>query len=167
MAKAKYPLQQVLDIKLKRVEAAEKVVQEKLQRLEQENEKLAQCIKERDNILNHHQDKLKQLREELDHATTSPKVQQMKVYLNVVKEKLKVEEKKVADQQGRVDAATHELEEARRQLQLKRQEVEKLEMHRADWHKTERKEAEIKEEREYDEIGNIIYGMHRRKNNQE
>lgn len=167
MAKAQYPLQQVLDVKLRRVENAEKVVQEKLQLLEQENEKLAQCIKERDGVLNHHQDKLNQLREELDHATTSPKVQQMKSYLNVVKEKLKVEEKKVVDQQGRVDAATQELEEARRQLQIKRLEVDKLEMHRADWRKTERKEAEIKEEREYDEIGNIIYGMHRRKNNQE
>lgn len=167
MAKVQYPLQQVLDVKLKRVEDAEKVVKEKQQILEQEQEKLAQRIAERDIVRQHYDDKISQLRHELDHTTTSPKVQQMKVYLNVVKEKLKVEDKKVADQQVKVDTATKDLEEARRQLQIKRQEVEKLEIHRADWKKTIRKEEEIKEEREYDEIGNIIYGIHSRKNNRE
>ena len=165
MAKIQYPLQQVLDVKLKRVEDAEKVVKEKQKILNQEEEKLKKCIEERDKMRQHYDDKIKQLRDELDHATTSPKVQQMKAYLNVVKEKLKVEDKKVADQQAKVDTATKDLEEAKRQLQIKRQEVEKLEMHRDDWKKTMRKEEEIKEEREYDEIGNIIYGIHSRKNN--
>jgi flagellar export protein FliJ len=167
MVKVQYPLQQVLDVKLKRVEDAEKVVKEKQQILNQEQEKLKKCIEERDKMRKHYDDKIKQLRDELDHATTSPKVQQMKSYLNVVKEKLKVEDKKVADQQAKVDTATKDLEEARRQLQIKRQEVEKLEMHREDWKKTIRKEEEIKEEREYDEIGNIIYGIHSRKKNRE
>jgi flagellar export protein FliJ len=167
MAKVQYPLQQVLDVKLKRVEDAEKVVKEKQQILNQEQEKLKRCIEERDKMRQHYDAKIKQLRDELDHATTSPKVQQMKSYLNVVKEKLKVEDKKVADQQAKVDTATKDLEEARRQLQIKRQEVDKLEMHRADWKKTMRKEEELKEEREYDEIGNIIYGIHSRKNNRE
>lgn len=162
MPDKRYPLKQVLEIKQRRVEEAEKVVTAKRQALEQEKEKLAQRVAERDKVLNHHNEKLEQLRYESDHATTSPKIQQMKAYLKVVKEKLKVEEKKVKDQQAKVDVAEKELLEAQNQLRLKRLEVDKLQTHRDGWEKIQRKEDEIAEEREYDEIGNVLHGIHHR-----
>ena len=88
----------------------------------------------------------------------------MKVYLKICDEKLKIEEKKVKDQQDRVDAAEKELEEAKNLLKIKRQEVDKLMMHREGWEKEKRKEIELGEEKESDELGNVIYGMHHRKN---
>lgn len=163
MAKVDYPLKQVLEIKKRRVEEAEKVVQAKRQALEQEQEKLAQAEAARDKVQKHHDDKLMQLRQEMDRTTTSSKIQQMKAYLKVVKEKLALEVKKVKEQKTRVEAAEKELEEARQQLFLKRQEVDKVEMHKTSWEKEKRKSDELQEEKEMDEIGNVTHLIHQRK----
>lgn len=167
MAKIEYPLKQVLEIKQKRVEDAEKVVIEKRAILEKEQKTLAQREAERDKVKQHRQDKLDQLRAELDHGTTSPKVQQMKAYSKVVDERLKGEEKKVKDQKVKVEAAEKDLEEAKSQLRIKRQEVDKLVMHREGWQKEIRKELELAEEKVQEEIGNVIYGMHHKKSDKQ
>lgn len=157
-----YPLAQVLDVKRRRVEDAEKVVLEKEQALAKEKEILAQKEAERDKVQRHHDDKLKQMRDEMDQGTTSPKIQQMKVYLKVVKERVAVEEKKVKDQKQQVETAEKNLEAAKVELKLRRQEVDKLLTHRTDWLKEMRKEQEIIEGREQDELGSIIYMTHHR-----
>ena len=89
-------------------------------------------------------------------------IQQMKAYLKVVQERLKVEEKKVKEQQNQVDLAVKEVDKAREDLNLKQLEVDKLEIHRKDWEAAMRKEMEIAEEREHDEIGNITYLLHQK-----
>lgn len=162
MAKAIYPLKQILEIKKRRVETAELVVLEKRELLKQEEEKLKQKEAERDKVLGHHNDKLKQMRDEMDHSTTSPKIQQMKVYLKVVKEKLKVEEKKVTDQKEQVKIAEKALDDAILFLRLKRQEVDKILTHRQDWEKEVKREEEVIEGREQDELGSVTYMIHKR-----
>lgn len=162
MAKAVYPLKQILEIKKKRVEDAERLLAEKRELLRQEEEKLKEKEKERDKVLNHHNDKLKQMRDEMDSGTTSPKILQMKVYLVVVKDRLKVEEKKVADQKEQVKKAEEAVEDAILHLKLKRQEVDKLLTHKQDWEKEMRKEEELIEGREQDELGSVTYMIHKR-----
>lgn len=152
-----YPLKQVLEVKHRRVEAAEKVLKEKQELLAKEEEKLKKAEAERDKVLKHQQDKLQQLRDETSHATTSPKVQQMKIYLKVVAEKLQVEEKKVNDQKEQVNIAQKNVDDARADLVRKRLEVDKLKTHESDWQKEMRKELEIIEAREQDEIGGTIF----------
>lgn len=164
MAKPVYPLKQVLEVKQKRVEDAEKVVKEKKQALEAEKEKLVQREADRDKAIAHHNDKLMQLRQALDEGTTTDKIIQMKNYMKVAKEKVKVEEKKVKDQQEQVNIASKNLQEAENQLRLRRLEVDKLDTHRKDWQKEMRKEEEIIEGREQDEIGNIIFSTKRLRN---
>lgn len=163
MAEPVYPLTQVLQVKQRRVEDAEKIVKEKQQALEKEQQILAQKEAERDKVKKHHQDKLEQMREDMDHGTTSPKIQQMKAYLKVVKEKLAAEEKKVADQKKQVEAAEKNLEEARRVLKERRQEVDKFLSHKKDWLKEMRREQEIIEGREQDELGSTMYSSRHRK----
>lgn len=158
-----YPLKQVIEVKQKRVEDAEKVVKEKQMALDKEKQKLAEREAERDKVKEHKQDKLKQLRDTMDQGTTSPKIQQMKAYLKIVEEKLKVEEKKVKDQKEQVVIAEKNLEQAKLDLQRKRQEVDKLLTHQKDWIKEMRKEQEIIEGREQDELGSIIHTVHQRK----
>lgn len=158
-----YPLKQVLEIKHKRVEEAEKVVKEKQILLQKEEEKLAQREAERNKVLKHQKEKLAQMREEMDHGTTSPKIQQMKAYLKVVQEKLLTEEKKVKDQKEQVEIAQKNLEVAKKDLEHKRQEVDKLETHQKDWEKEMRKEMEIIEGREQDELGNTMYTVNQRR----
>lgn len=158
-----YPLHQVLEVKNKRVEDAEKVVQEKQAILKTEKEKLAQREAERDKVKVHYQAKLTQLRAEFDQGTTSPKIVQMKAYLKIVKEKLVVEEKKVTDQKEQVRLAEDNLEKAKKDLQKKRLEVDKLLTHKKDWELNLRKEMEIMEGREQDELGNTMFSLNERR----
>lgn len=155
-----YPLAQVLQVKERHVTEAEKVVAEKQKALEKEKEILAQKEAERQKVRDHHKAKLDQLRHAMDTETTSTEIQQMKVYLKVVQERLVAEDKKVKEQQQQVDNAQKNLDQAKEDLRLKRQEVDKLNSHRKDWLKEVRKELEIKEGREQDELGSIIFTTH-------
>lgn len=87
----------------------------------------------------------------------------MKVYLKLVEEKLKVEEKKVKDQKEQVAAAEKNLNLAKLDLQRKRQDVEKLLIHQKDWEKEKRRELELIEGREQDELGTVIHTIQHRK----
>lgn len=158
-----YPLHDVLLVKYKRVEQAEKVVQEKVELLRIEEEKLKKREEERNKVRTHRIEKLQQLRDTLDQGSTGPKILQMKAYLKVVDEKLLIEEKKVADQKEQVKIAEQNLEAARQELKKKRLEVDKLEQHREEWVIEMRKELEIIEGREMDELGQVIHGLNKRK----
>ncbi len=161
--KLRYPLEQVLAVKRDRVEKAERVVEEKKLALQVEQEKLKKVEAERDIVLNHHNDKLAQLRKVLDEGTTSDEVLQMKVYLKVVKEKLVKEEVKVKEQKKQVLLAEKDLEEAKKDLYRKRIEEEKIIMHKEEWTKEAKAEVAREEAKEYDEIGQILYEGQRRK----
>lgn len=156
-----YPLEQVLDVKKKRVEDAEAVVKEKLKALELEKEKLKKREEERDKVKEHYHDKLAQLREELDgkkgEGTTSQKIDQIKVYLKVVQERLKVEEKKVKEQQQQVEAAEKNVEIAKNQLKARQKEQDKIETHKKEWTKEMKKEMALLETKEEDEIGSTMF----------
>ncbi len=162
MATLKYPLEQVLSVKKKRVETAEALVKEKQKALEAEQEKLKQREVERDAVKKHYHDKLAQMRAELDHETTTDKIQQMKVYLKIVMEKLKIEEKKVEDQKEQVNIAEKNLNVAKMELKQRRLEVDKMESHKADWFKEMRREEEIQLGKEQDELGNVMHLIHKR-----
>lgn len=158
-----YPLRQVIEVKQRRVDDAEKVVKDKQAALEKEQQILKQKEAERDKAKQHHDTKLKQMRDEMDKATSSPKILQMRAYLKVVKERVASEEKKVKDQIKQVETAQKNLDAAKEDLRIKRQEVDKLISHRKDWTKEMRKEQEIIEGREQDEIGSTLFTTFQRK----
>lgn len=161
--KLEYPLDKVLDIKKKRVTEAEKNVKAKEDALRKELEVLEQKKAERDKVMQHRDDKLKQLRYEMDTGTTTDKIQQAKVYLKLCQEKLVVEEKKVAEQQEQVELAEKNLDVAKQELKQRRLEVDKLLSHRKDWLKEKQKELDIEEGREEDEMGSLIYNLRKRR----
>ncbi|MDB2613776.1 type III secretion T3S chaperone [Chlamydiales bacterium] len=164
MAKIIYPLEDVLKIKKKRVEDAERALREREAELEKENERLREREAERDKVKQHLADKLRQFRFELDSGlTTSPKIQQMKDYMKLVEEQLVKEEQKVKIQQKAVQEAERKVEEAKAFLAEKKREVDKLEEHKLNWLKGVKKELELEEAKEQDELGNIIYSLQRRK----
>lgn len=154
-----YPLEQIIKVKERRVAEQEKVVRAKEQALQLEKDKLVEREKDRDAAKQHEADKLAQLRAELDQniGTTTSKVQQMKAYLKVAKEKVQVEEKKVKEQQVQVDSAKKALDLAIEDLRMKRQQVDKLVDHKKVWTKEMRKELEIIEAREQDELGSTTF----------
>ncbi|MDF2549017.1 MAG: hypothetical protein K0S07_84 [Chlamydiales bacterium] len=157
MKKVVYPLKQVLEVKIKRMEDAEKRVHEKRKLLEIEQQKLIEREKERDRVLEHHKAKLQQLRDTLDQGTTSHEVEIMKNYLKLCKENLAVEEKKVKEQKSQVEVAEKNLELARQEWRDKRKEVDKLQTHRGEWAKEMKIELDKLEEYEQEELGNTIF----------
>lgn len=152
-----YPLEEILKIKIKRMEDAEKVVQEKRRILEAEKEKLAERERERDRALAHHDSKLNQMRQAMDEGTTSDEIQMMKAYLNVCKENVQIEEKKVQEQQSQVELAAKNLEVAREEWLERRKDVDKYEEHKEEWTKIMRREEQLAEEAEQEEIGNTMF----------
>lgn len=157
-----YPLLEVLQVKIRRVEDQEIVVKRKREAWENEKKKLEEQEAARDKVLKHYKDKLQQLRDELDKDTTVEAIKMMKIYIKEVSEKLKVEEKKVAEQKAQVDAAQKELDAAIDELRRRRQDVDKIETHREDWIKGIKKELQILEGREEDELGQIIFSKKQR-----
>jgi flagellar biosynthesis chaperone FliJ len=158
-----YPLKQIVEVKKKRVEEAERVVMEKKLALEKEQKKLAEVEAARDVVLRHYQEKLTQLREVLDAGTNSTTIKQMKDYLKIVKDKLEKEQVKVKEQQKNVDAALKNLEAAQKVLKEKRQEADKLDIHQEQWTKEAKTEMRKEEEKQQDEVGTTIFLSQKKK----
>jgi len=159
----KYPLAQVIEVKQKRVEEAEKVVAEKKKQLEREQEKLKRAEIERDKVKQHYKDKLQQLRHALDIGTTTDKIQQMRQYLTLVEEKLAQEEDKVKKQKLALEQAEVDLQNAQAAWKQCIKEVDKLKEHRKLWTKEMMAEIEREEAKEQDELGSVIFLNNKRK----
>lgn len=153
----KYPLDQLVAIKQKRLEEAEKVLAEKKEILAKEEQKLVSLEKKRDEVKEHYKAKLEQFREKLDAGTATDKIQQMKQYLKLVAEDLRVEEQKVQAQTKVVSAAQHQVELAREDLFKKQKDVEKLKIHYKEWKHEEHRISERKEGVVNDEMGSAMH----------
>lgn len=159
-----YPLEQVLEVKKRRRDEAEKDVAAKKKALEIEEVKLKQVEEQRDKVQRHYRDKLDQFRKLLDAETTTDKIQQAKVYIKITEEKLRIEQEKVTRQISEVETAKLNLEQARQMWLQQQREVDKIAEHRQLWTKETMKELELKESNDQDELGNIIHLVNQRKN---
>lgn len=157
MEKEVYPLAQVLEVKERRVKQQEKLLAEKKEQLKREEKKLEEAKEARKKVQDHFDDKMAQLRQKMDEGGISPDYQQMKVYLEVVKERLLAEDKKVEAQKQQVQLAEKAVQEAYELLKQRRKEVDKIETHRKDWMQEQRFLIELEEANEQDEMGSIIY----------
>ncbi len=158
---SRYPLEQVIEIKKNRFDQAVKTLEEKKAILEKAYEALFDLNQALDEIAKHRKAKLDQIRDALDQGTSSDKIQQMKVYLKVVDERVSDQKKKVDRQQGVVDDAQKQVDLATDDLFQKKKDIEKLELHKKEWEKEDTRELERKEESEHDEQGSA--GYHRLK----
>lgn len=158
MTTPKYPLEEIAEIKRKRLEEAEKMLREKKEHLKKEEEKLKTCEKKRDEVRKHKYDKLRQYYDELDKGTTSDKMEIHERYLKkVVEEELKAEEKKVLDQKKLVKIAEDEVVKAKNNYLQRNQDVEKLKLHEKEWEKTVLLEEIKREALETDELGSSTH----------
>lgn len=159
----KYPLEQLVIIKKKKLEEAEKVLREKKEKLLDEEKKLTVVKKEYDKAKKHKTDKLEQLRNALDEGQRSDKLLQMRQYLKIVEEKLKQEEKKLEAQKKQVEKAEEAVEIARKEMVKKQHDVEKLKEHHTDWTKEMMQEIEREEAKEADEMGSARFSIEKQK----
>ncbi len=130
---SKYPLQQLMEIKLRRLEEAERELTKRKEELEEEEKKLEAAKKALQEVLDHKAEKMEQMRAEMDKGTTTDKIEQMKKYLDTVEDKRKVKDDAMKKQQLEVEKAETAVEEARQNVFRKQADVEKLKMHRKEW----------------------------------
>lgn len=152
-----YPLQQVLGVKEKRVDEAQRLVVERKSALEREEKKLKQLEEARDEVKRHYKKKLEQLRGALDEGETTDKILMMRQYLESVEEKLAIEEDKVKKQKLQVEQAKTALEEAQQLWRERMKEVDKIKEHRKQWLFEAKRELEREEAKEQDELGSVMY----------
>ena len=152
-----YPLHQVLKVKQDRAEKAQKMRDAAKATLDQEQEKLKGVEKQRDEVKQHHHDKLMQLRQAFDKGTTSEEVIIMKDYLKVVKEKLKQEELKVEQQKKVCQQAKVKWEEAAALYRKRKLEEEKIKLHKKEWSQEHQRMLEQKAQKEEDELGSVMH----------
>lgn len=157
-----YPLEQLMAIKKNRFDRAVKVLEEKKLLLEKAYEALFKLTQERDQTLAHKRAKLAQLREALDAGERPHKLEQMKIYLKVVDDQLKEKEKKVTAQQKQVDLAQKQVDLATEELFQRKKDLEKLEMHKAQWEKEVHYLTEQKEAIEHDEQGSSTHALRKK-----
>jgi len=157
-----YPLEQLMTIKKNRFDQAVKTLEAKKLLLEQAIAKCDAAKKERDEMMAHKIAKLTQLREALDSGTSTDKIQQMKVYLKLVDEKVAEKERKVLDAQKAVDQAQKQVDLATEEMFQRKKDLEKLEMHKEEWEKEMRYWTERKEGAEQDEQGSATHTLRKR-----
>lgn len=159
----KYPLEQLVLIKQRRLEESERILKEKKEELEKEKERGKKLEAERDKTFEHRQDKLNQLREILDKGTTSDKIKVMREYIEVVNEELIQKEKRLQAQKKVIEEGEIAVEEARKDMLKKQQDVEKLKIHRKEWEKEMKLQMEHKEGIETDDLGTSMHTTRKRK----
>lgn len=163
MSKPVYPLQQLYEIKLKRLDAARKVLKDKEFALEEEKKKKKKLEDERDEAKQHHVEKLMQIRQALDEGLPSNKIQQMKQYLKIAQEEVVVRQRKVDEQQKKVDQAQVAVDEARKEVRKRETDIEKLDLHKVEWNKEIKVLEEHAETILNDDMGTIIHTSKKRK----
>ncbi len=160
---AKYPLEQLQLIKKRRLEEAERLLKQKKEELAQEQKKLKTLEEERNITKKHRLEKLEQLREDMDAGAGAVKIEIAKKYLETVDVELEKKERAVKEQVKRVEHAEKAVEDARKDMLQKQQDVEKLKEHKIEWKKEARAEEQQKENVLSDELGTATYNLRKRR----
>ena len=153
----KYPLAQLVLIKQKRLEEAERELAKRREELAEEERKLEKAKKVLQEVLDHKQEKLNLLRAELDAGTTTDKVEQAKIYLDTVEEKRIDKDAKVKKQQLAVEEAEKAVDEGRKTVFNGQADVEKLNIHQEEWQKEQHLLEKQEEDKQTEETGTAMF----------
>ncbi len=158
-----YPLEQLVEIKQKRVDDAEKLLVEKKELLAKEEKKLQACIDKVKATQKHYNEKLDDFYSSFEgEGTTSSKVNRIKDHLKATLEKLAEEKKAVEKQRAVRDEAQKAVDEAKALLDQRRIDLQKLTEHRKVWQKEDLKEKNRLAIIEHDELGSAIHSQRKR-----
>jgi len=158
-----YPLEQLVEIKQKRVDDAEKLLVEKKELLATEEKKLKACIDKAEATQKHYNEKLDDFYSSFEgEGTTSGKVNQIKDHLKSTLERLAEEKKAVEKQRAIRDEAQKVVDEAKALLNQRRIDLKKLTEHREVWQKEYLQEKKRLAIIEHDELGSAIHSQRKR-----
>ena len=161
MIMAKYRLQALLTIKQRMKKKAEIALAVAIRALLEAKEKLTKLEKEKEEII----EAWKQARKEMKmKVATGVMIGEGNVYVNYLRKLKEDEEKKeqeIEDQKGVVEEAETAVKVARKEYIEACKELRVMEKHKELWEKKIKAEISRKEEREMDELGNVIHQLRR------
>lgn len=161
MKKETYPLEQIAQIKKRRLDEAERILKQKREALTKEEETLKEKKKAFEASKKLKEEIIEKHFKKIEEGTTSDVLERHDTYIKeVITPKISEEKKGVEDQKKVVQEAKKALEEARIIRLKKNQELEKIILHKKDWEKGVRKELSLEEASVSDELGTA---MHSRK----
>lgn len=161
MIMAKYRLQALLTIKQRMKKRAEIALARALKALMEAKEKLNRLEKEKEEIIEAWKEARKEMKTKV---STGVMIGEGNVYVNFLRKLKEDEEKKVEeieDQKGVVDEAEAGVKAARKEYIEACKELRVMEKHKELWEKKVKAEISRKEEREMDELGNVIHQLRR------
>ncbi len=163
MSLAKYRLQPVLDSKEKKKKDAEKALAETRTELERQKKILQEREEEVVKAIKRKDDYSADLMKKMDSGLESGKITDGKAYLEVLKRSIEIARKKADDQKKVVQQWEEKVEAALVKVMEATKEMKVIEKHKGNWVEAAKKEIEIKEEKEQDEVAQNIYEQSRRR----
>ena len=161
MAKAKYRLQALLNIKAHAKKRAEALLARALIELKKAKEKLEKLKEEKKEIIERWKAARLEMKKKLQ---AGPMVKEGNVHVNFLrklKEDEEAKQKEIEEQEGVVDECEGAVARARREYIDAARELQVMEKHKELWEKKVRDELTRKEEREMDELGGTIHQLRR------
>lgn len=158
--KEKYRLQPLLQVKLKHKRATEIALSKAFQALKKEEEKLKVLEKEKQEIIQKREESRREMSEKV--ARGESVVYDSNIHLNYLKKLKEDEEKKdqeIEDQKEAIKRAEEALAQAKRDYIDACKEVKIMEKHKELWRKKIKKELEFQEQKEMNELGNVIHQL--------
>lgn len=161
MIMAKYRLQALLTIKQRMKKKAEIALARALKALMDAKEKLKKLEREKEEIVEAWKEARKEMKRKV---ATGVMIGEGNVYVNYLRKLKEDEEKKeqeIEDQKGVVEEAEAAVKVARKEYIEACKELRVMEKHKELWEKKLKAEISRKEEREMDELGNVIHQLRR------
>ncbi|MEC8306543.1 MAG: hypothetical protein VXZ72_01635 [Chlamydiota bacterium] len=158
----RYPITQLMIIKKKRLESAEKAWKKAKEKLQNERAKEKKLEKEKDKSLSHRNDKLRQLRQQLDSGEPSEVILATKRYLTITNEDLDAKQRVWQAQKEVVAQADQEVKLARKECIQKECDLEKIKEHQILWLRDHHKHEVRIQDKEEDELGMLTHQQHQR-----
>ncbi len=158
---AKYRLQALLTIKQRMKTRAETALAQAIKALLEAKEKLKKLEKEKEEIIESWKSARKEMKSKVSGGVM---VGQGNVYVNYLRKLKEDEEKKaeeIEDQKGVVDDCELGVKKARKEYIEACKELRVMEKHKELWEKKLKAEITRREEREMDELGNVIHQLRR------
>lgn len=156
---ARYRLQALLTIKQRMKTKAETALALAIKALIEAREKLKKLEKEKEEIIEAWRQARKEMKSKI---STGVMIGEGNVYVNYLRKLKEEEEKKeqeIEDQKGVVEEAEVAVKTARKEYIEACKELRIMEKHKELWAKKVREEISRREEREMDELGNVIHQL--------
>lgn len=159
MAKERYRLQALLEVRKKLKRKAEGNLARSIKRLNEEKERLAKLEEEKEGLIIKWKDARKKMVEEMNFGAMAGKGKVHTNYLKKLEELQEEKDQEIEEQELQVEEAENGVALARREYIDACRSLQIMEKHRELWEKKIKQEISRKEAKEMDELGQTIHQL--------